>query len=103
MIGLAANCEAALRLAAREPPDICFVDLKLAGDTDGIETATQLKTRFGCRIVIATGYPASIVDEARLQVQPCCVLQKPYSAHAVQHAMRRCLVPGASEDEATAA
>ena len=48
--------ERAIAAAAHIRPDLALVDIRLAGVMDGIETARQLRSRFGIPIVFATAH-----------------------------------------------
>lgn len=91
VVGLAPITQFALALAERRPPDLAIVDMQLALDLDGVRTAAALAERHGCRILIATGYPPSTVDEARIHVTPNGVLQKPFSSEELVAAVTRAL------------
>ena len=90
VVGVAACAEDAFDLAARHRPDVAFVALQLTGDIDGIEAAMQLVERHGCGIIVATSYPAAVVDSSRIHDLPCAVLHKPFSEQDVLAALDRC-------------
>ena len=91
VVGMAPLTAFALAIAERRPPDLAIVDLQLALDLDGVRTAALLAERHGCRILISTGFPQSMVDEARIHVKPAAVLQKPFTMEELVAAVDRAL------------
>lgn len=69
--------EHALQQAARERPTLVLMDIKLAGDLDGITTARELRARYDLPTIYLTAY----VDEELLQraraTEPYGYLVKP--------------------------
>jgi two-component system, response regulator PdtaR len=79
VVGLAPTGEEAIELAAKEPPDLAVVDIRLAGDRDGVDTALELFRSHGIRCIFASAYSD---DEARQRAAPAAPfgwLQKPYT------------------------
>ena len=69
--------EDALEEVEKLRPEIVIMDLNLKGEMDGIETAKQIKSRFGIPILYVTGYPdeemrneANVVDPIGYFVKP---------------------------------
>jgi two-component system, response regulator PdtaR len=74
-----ATGEEAIELAAKDPPDLAVVDIRLAGDRDGVDTALELFRSHGIRCIFASAYSD---DEARQRAAPAAPfgwLQKPYT------------------------
>jgi two-component system, response regulator PdtaR len=79
IVGLAPTGEEAIELAAKDPPDLAVVDIRLAGDRDGVDTALELFRSHGIRCIFASAYSD---DEARQRAAPAAPfgwLQKPYT------------------------
>jgi DNA-binding NarL/FixJ family response regulator len=79
VVGVAPTGEEALELAAKDPPDLAIVDIRLAGDLDGVDTALELFRSHGIRCIFASAYSD---DEARQRAAPATPigwLQKPYT------------------------
>jgi two-component system, response regulator PdtaR len=79
VIGLAPTGEEAIELAAKDPPDLAVVDIRLAGDRNGVDTALELFRSHGIRCIFASAYSD---DEARQRAAPAAPfgwLQKPYT------------------------
>jgi DNA-binding response OmpR family regulator len=71
--------EEALDAAASEPPDLAVVDIRLAGDRDGVDTALELFRAHGIRCIFASAHSDR---EARRRADPAAPLgwlQKPYT------------------------
>ena len=75
--GVAESANAALALAAEHDPDLAIVDVRIAGDRDGIAAAEELVKRRRLRILYATANCAEVKRRAR--VGDGC-LSKPYTA-----------------------
>jgi DNA-binding response OmpR family regulator len=56
VIGIADDLPKARGLAEREKPDMAFIDIKLANNSDGVEVARELSA-LGITCVFATGNP----------------------------------------------
>ncbi|KAA0577001.1 response regulator [Azospirillum sp. B21] len=54
--GVAEDLPSALALARQHPPDMAFVDIKLANGSNGLDVARELKA-LGIACVFATGNP----------------------------------------------
>lgn len=54
--GIAEDLASAVALARRQPPDMAFVDIKLANGSNGLDVARELKA-LGIACVFATGNP----------------------------------------------
>jgi len=65
--GVARDMQAALRLAEKKPVDLATMDIRLAGGTNGVETALKLWQDHEVRCLFIS---ASLDKETRYQVQP---------------------------------
>jgi CheY-like chemotaxis protein len=78
--GIAASGPEALGLIAQARPDLVLMDVVLAGDMDGIETAAAIRQRWAIPVIYLTAY----TDEATLlrakATKPYGYIVKPYSA-----------------------
>jgi two-component system, response regulator PdtaR len=73
----AATGEVAIRKVEEEKPDIVFMDIRLAGGMDGIETAEIITSRFNIPVVFMTGYSTDDVLERAKKIKPLGFLSKP--------------------------
>jgi len=79
VIGVVSSGEEAVESAAAAKPDLVLMDIKLAGEMDGIEAARRIHEQFDIPIVYLTAH----TDEKTLQraklAQPFGYLVKPFS------------------------
>ncbi len=54
---LATSGEKAIKTAEQEKPDVVLMDIKLKGEIYGFETAREIHSRFGIKIIYMTCYP----------------------------------------------
>lgn len=70
--------ENAVEIAKREKPDLVFMDIRLAGKMDGIETASIIKSHVDCCIIFLTGNKDLLVRDKRVNsIAPFAILTKP--------------------------
>ena len=69
--------EDAVRIAQQESLDCIFMDIRLAGDLDGIEAAQQIHAQTNIPIIFVTGYPDKAVEERVKQLNPLGYFIKP--------------------------
>lgn len=79
VIGVAPTGEEAIELAAEEPPDLAVVDIRLAGDKDGVDTALELFRSHGTRCIFASAHSDHEGRRRAAHAAPLGWLQKPYS------------------------
>jgi CheY-like chemotaxis protein len=79
VVGVASTSTRALDLAAEGRPDVVLMDIRIAGDTDGIGTAALLRARSGVPIVYLTANTDSETLERALATVPGGYLSKPYT------------------------
>ncbi len=79
VVGIAARAEEAIELAKAQSPALAIIDISLAGDRDGVDTALELFSSHGIRCIFASAHSDR---EARRRAEPAAPLgwlQKPYS------------------------
>lgn len=78
VVGIAFSGEEAIRLAAQNRPTLVLMDIRLRGGMDGVETAAQIRARYGIPVAYLTAY----ADEPTLQrakvTEPLGYLVKPF-------------------------
>jgi diguanylate cyclase (GGDEF)-like protein len=84
IIGSAMSSEGALRAVERVRPDLVLMDIRIAGQTDGIETARILRTRYGIPVVYLTASADEATLVRALDTDPVGYLMKPYSHDALR-------------------
>lgn len=84
---IAGSREAAMAIAAVEYPDLAVMDIRIDGPIDGIDTAMEMRERFGTRIVFLTAYADDLTLERAKRLMPCGYLLKPVTALAIKAAV----------------
>lgn len=65
-------------------PDLVFLDIKLKGDTDGIQIAERIKTEYDIPVIFLTSYvDKSTLDRAKI-TEPYGYLVKPFNENDLQ-------------------
>lgn len=90
--GIAATADEAVALAQAQRPALVVMDVRLAGERDGIHAATEIFQKLGIRCIFATAlYDRYLLERAK-PAMPLGWLQKPYSmaslVNAVCHALK---------------
>lgn len=89
--GVAYSGEDAIELAVSERPRLVVMDVRLAGERDGIDTALALSAEHGIRCVFATAHHD---EHARRRAEPAAPLgwlAKPYTMASLVTIVRRAL------------
>ena len=75
--GTVATGEGAVSIAASKKPDIILMDIRLAGEIDGIEAACRIRQNNNIPIIFTTGHTdEGIFDRAR-KLDPVAYMIKP--------------------------
>jgi two-component system, response regulator PdtaR len=91
VIGVAAFAEEAVELAESQEPSVVIMDVRLAGDRDGIDAALEIFQKFGIRCIFATAHYDQHSLERAKEAMPLGWLQKPYAMISLVDAVRRAL------------
>lgn len=87
--GVAASAGEAVDLAESQRPTLAVMDVRLAGERDGVHAALEIFHKLGIRCIFATAYyDQYLLDRAR-PAMPLGWLQKPYSMLSLVNAVRR--------------
>jgi two-component system, response regulator PdtaR len=78
VVGVEASAEAAILRALTEMPDLILMDVRLAGEMDGIDAALQLK-QHGLRVLFASAHSDDQTHQRGEQAQPLGWITKPFS------------------------
>ena len=89
--GVAASGEDAIELAISERPRLVVMDIRLAGDRDGIDTALQLFAELGIRCIFATAHQDEQARKRAAPAAPLGWLQKPYTMTSLVGMVRQAL------------
>ncbi len=71
------SCKQALELVAQNKPDLILMDIGIAGDKDGIETAELINKEYDIPIMFMTGNSDSTTTERAKATNPIDILLKP--------------------------
>ena len=89
--GNASTGEEALQLAGSQSPTLVVMDIRLAGDRDGIETALELFRSHGIRCIFASAYSDQEAQRRAAPAAPLGWLQKPYTMASLTDKVRAAL------------
>jgi len=83
VVGTAASAEEAISLAREERPSLVVMDIRLAGERDGIDAAGQLFRELSIRCIFATAHDDAKTRERAKPFAPLGWLPKPYTARSL--------------------
>ena len=89
--GVATSADEAVELAQSQQPALVVMDVRLAGERDGIHAAVEIFRKLGIRCIFATAHCDRDVLERAQLAMPLGWLQKPYSMVSLVNAVRRAL------------
>lgn len=87
----ASSAEEALRRAEAERPDLAILDIKLRGETSGIELAEKLMERFGMPVIFISGYDNPWIKKQAEKAGAAGFLAKPFDLVELKAALDRLL------------
>lgn len=85
--GHAESGEDALQLAKQESPDVILMDVQLAGDMDGVETAEELNRLYDIPLIYLTDFQDEDTFAKAKLTNPASYLTKPYQPHDLLRAI----------------
>lgn len=77
VLGISPTGEEGIRLAQDLCPDLVIMDIRLAGDIDGIEAATRIRQYSNTPIMFLTAHSDSSTYHRAMTVKPVGFLKKP--------------------------
>ena len=80
----AATAEAAIATAGQEQPDVILMDIRLAGEMDGIEAARRIALLCDVSIIFMTGYSDRETRERAQALNPAAYLVKPVTPAEIE-------------------
>jgi two-component system, response regulator PdtaR len=86
--GTASTGNEALQVAHAQSPTLVVMDIRLAGDRDGIDTALELFRSHGIRCIFASAYSDREAQQRAAPAAPLGWLQKPYTMAALTAMVR---------------
>lgn len=92
VVGIAITADEAIALAGSVDPTLVIMDIRLRGDRDGIDAATEIFNALGIRSIFVTAHQeASFVARASV-ASPLGWLAKPYEMAALISLIRQALL-----------
>jgi len=88
VVGVAISADEALSLAESRKPALVVMDVRLAGDSDGIHAAIEIFRKLGIRCIFATAHSDPHSVERARPAMPLGWLQKPYTLASLVNAVR---------------
>lgn len=76
--------ENAIKSIQSNLPDVILMDIRLAGNLDGIETAKVIKEEFTIPLIFITGYDDPEIRKKADQLNPIGYLIKPFEIHKLK-------------------
>jgi two-component system, response regulator PdtaR len=89
IVGVVTSGEEALEVAGTRPLDLAVVDIRLAGDRDGVDTALELFRAHGIRCIFASAHSDSEAHRRADPAAPLGWLEKPYAMGSLTMLVRR--------------
>lgn len=88
--GTASSKEEAITAARECSPDFIIMDIRLTGESDGIEAAREITTELATHIIFVTGYSEGEVRDKAMKLNPLAYLVKPFAIAELIAIMHRC-------------
>jgi PAS domain S-box-containing protein len=79
VVGACSSAEAALEKMRESMPDIVIMDIRLDGETDGIDTAEVIERDYGVPVIFITAYADDGTIERAKRTKPYGYIVKPFS------------------------
>jgi DNA-binding NarL/FixJ family response regulator len=83
IVGVAAHADEAVRLAKSATPTLVIMDIRLAGNSDGVAAALDIFRATGVRSIFATAHHDAHTRSRAQAATPLGWLPKPYAPHAL--------------------
>jgi len=83
VVAVARSAEEAVMLAERERPRLVIMDIRLAGERDGIDAAIEIERRLGIRSLFASAHGDSEIRARGESARPLGWIGKPYRVSAL--------------------
>lgn len=97
--GVVSTGELAITRAGEYRPDLVLMDIKLAGEMNGIEAAAQIRERYGTAIIFLTAHVEDSTIEAAASTNPFGYLIKPIDEKTLKVTIQMALHRRALESE----
>jgi len=84
-----AKGEDAVKVAYQEKPSLILMDILLAGELDGIETAEKISQQEDIPILFMTGYSIDNIEERTININSIGYLEKPINLNELKQILNR--------------
>ena len=91
VVGVAARVSVALTIAQNTPPDVAILDVRLAGERDGIEGAVQLRRILDIPVVFLTAQGDEDTWARAALLNPAGYFVKPMHSEQIVAALHKAL------------
>jgi CheY-like chemotaxis protein len=88
VVDYVATGEEAVVRALEECPDVILMDVRLAGELDGVEAATRIRAQSSCPIIFMSGYAPSKVMTRAKDLRSTDFLEKPVDLQLLASKLR---------------
>jgi len=89
--GIAATAEEAVELARQRRPALAVMDIRLAGDRDGVDAALEIYRTLGIRSIFASAHGDAQVRARAEPARPLGWVAKPYRVETLLKAVEEAL------------
>jgi len=90
--GTVDNCDDALQSVNSNPPDLIFLDINIAGDKDGIETAIELRKIDNFLLIFLTHLDDEKTVRRAMEQKPANYLSKPFTEQQLHISIQTALL-----------
>jgi two-component system, response regulator PdtaR len=90
-VGLAQDASEAIHIAEETRPVLALMDIRLAGQRDGIDAAVELLRRFGIRSIFVSAHFDGATRRRAEEARPHAMVDKPIDPDALLAAIQRAL------------
>jgi len=97
--GMAKSGEIALEKIAQNRPDLVLMDIHLAGEMDGIDTAGKIHVLYGIPVIYLTAYADKVLLERAKVTEPYGYVVKPYDERELHSVIEMALYKHRIEHE----
>ena len=97
LAGVAKTGEEAISISREKNPDVILMDIRLAGDMDGISAAEQINSVQSIPIIFLTAYSDVRTIRRATSTRLAGFITKPFSEHDVTHALEVAIYKHESE------
>jgi len=98
VVGAVSSGEEAIQKAGEERPDLVLMDVGLAGELDGVETAAQIQARSNMPVIFLTGYARETLFRDVEVSGPYICLSKPAYERKLGDAIKELLAGDTTTD-----